>query len=109
MKLERKIKVKNLGKSLGKSREKSREKSKKANLFINLNSKYLQKTYCAFTELYATRKDFEICIFCSCVLIFVMLHVIHVNGHGVVMISCTPWYRSSNIVKLIVCIIVSNV
>ena len=51
----------------------------------------------------------SICIFCSRVLIFVMLHVIHVNGHGVVMISCTPWYRSCSIVKLIVCIIVSNV
>ena len=51
----------------------------------------------------------SICIFCSRVLISVMLHVIHVNGHGVVMISCTPWYRSCSIVKLIVCIIVSNV
>ena len=51
----------------------------------------------------------SISIFCSCVLIFVMLHVIHVNGHGVVMTSCTPWYGSCSIVKLIVCIIVSNV
>ena len=50
-----------------------------------------------------------ICIFCSCVLIFVMLYVIHVNGHGIVMTSCTPWYCSCNIVKLIICIIVSNV
>ena len=51
----------------------------------------------------------SICIFCSCVLIFVMLHVIHVNDHGVVMTSCTLWYHSCSIVKLIVCIIVSNV
>ena len=50
-----------------------------------------------------------ICIFCSCAFVFVMLHVICVNGHGVVMLSCTPWYRSCNIVKLIVCIILSNV
>ena len=57
-------------------------------------------------------KSLFVCIymyFCSCVLIFVMLYVIHVNGHGVVMISCTPWYRSCSIVKLIVFIIVSNV
>ena len=37
-----------------------------------------------------------------------MLSVIHVNGHGVVMTSCTPWYRSFNIVKYIVCSIVST-
>ena len=38
-----------------------------------------------------------------------LLHIIRVNGHGVFMLSCTLWYRSCNIVKLIVCIIVSNV
>ena len=39
-----------------------------------------------------------ICIFIA-VYFFFMLSVIHVNGHGVVMTSCTPWYRSCNIVK----------
>ena len=47
--------------------------------------------------------------FCSCVLNLVMLRVSHVNDHGVVMIFCTPWYRSCSIVKLNVCIVVSNV
>ena len=39
--------------------------------------------------------------FCSCVLIFVMLCVIHVDGHGVVMISCTPSYRRCSIANLV--------
>ena len=37
--------------------------------------------------------------FCSFVLIFVTLCVIRVNGYGVAMTPCTPWYRSCSIVK----------
>ena len=46
--------------------------------------------------------------FCSFVLISVILCAIHVNGHGVVMTSCTPWYRSCSSVKLIVLSMVSS-
>ena len=50
-----------------------------------------------------------VCMYiCSSVLIFVMLHVIYVNGHGVVMTSCTPWHHPCSNVKLIVCSIVSS-
>ena len=38
--------------------------------------------------------------FCSCVFDFVLLRVVHVNGCGVVMASCTPWYHPCSVVKL---------
>ena len=47
--------------------------------------------------------------FCSLVLIFIMFCVIHVNGHGVVMISCILCYRSCSSVKLVVCNIVNSI
>ena len=40
---------------------------------------------------------------------FVLLRIIYVNGHGVVMTSCTPWYRYCSIVKLILCSLVTSV
>ena len=42
------------------------------------------------------------CIFVDVLKFFVMLRVIHVNGHGVVMTCCTPWSRYCSIVCSIV-------